>query len=165
MKDGLEIERKFLIKYPDKEVISLINGLRVTQIEQSYLNDNSRIRKIVEEDKTSYIKTVKKYITDVKREEKEWEISEEEYLTALKDKKKGADTIFKTRYALPLFGLVYEIDIFPFWNDRAFMEVELEDENQQFPIPEFVEIIKEVTEDKRYTNSSLSRKIITEDIL
>ncbi len=165
MKDSLEIERKFLIKYPDIKKISLINGLKVAEIEQSYLNDGSRIRKIIEGEETSYIKTVKKHITNVKREEKEWEISEEEYFNALQNKEQGTDTIVKTRYALPLFGFVYEIDVFPFWNDRAFMEVELEMENQQFPIPNFVEIIKEVTEDKRYTNSALSRKIITENVI
>lgn len=165
MKDSLEIERKFLIKYPDIKKISLINGLEVAEMEQSYLKDGGRIRKIIKGEETSYIKTVKKHITNVKREEKEWEISEEEYFKDLKYKAQGTDTIVKTRYALPLFGFVYEIDVFPFWNDRAFMEVELESENQQFPIPEFVEIIKEVTEDKRYTNSSLSREIITEDIL
>ena len=36
------------------------------------------------------------------------------------------------------------------------MEVELENEAQEFPIPEFVSVIREVTSDKRYRNSALA---------
>lgn len=165
MKNGFEIERKFLIKYPDIKALCRMNGCRVMEMEQSYIKDGGRIRKVVEQGEEFYIKTVKRHITDIKREEKEWQISREEYIDSLKSLEKSTTTIVKTRYAIPLFGFIYEIDVFPFWNDRAFMEVELNSENQQFPIPEFVSIIKEVTEDKRYRNSSLARKIVTEDII
>lgn len=165
MKDGFEIERKFLIKYPDINALCAVEGARVIEMEQSYIEGGGRVRKTLENGKTGFVKTVKKHITDVKREEKEWEISEEEYLKELENRVQGTHSVIKTRYALPLFGFVYEIDVFPFWSDRAFMEVELRDENQQFPIPDFIEIIKEVTEDKRYRNSFLARKIVTEPII
>lgn len=165
MKNGFEIERKFLIKYPDINALCRMKGCRVMEMEQSYITGGARIRKVVEQGEEFYIKTVKRHITDIKREEKEWQISREEYMDCLKDIEKGTATIVKTRYAIPLFGFIYEIDVFPFWNDRAFMEVELKSENQQFEVPEFVSIIKEVTEDKRYRNSSLARKIVTEDII
>ncbi len=155
-KNGFEIERKFLIQYPDTALLSKIKNCTVMEIEQSYLSMGSRIRKICQDNKTYYIKTVKKHISDIKREEHEWEISEAEYIKDLKEKAENTSTIKKTRYAIEQYGFVYEIDVFDFWNDKAFMEVELEDENQQFPIPRFVSVIKEVTEDKRYRNWALA---------
>ena len=162
--NGLEIERKFLIKYPDVKSLLSMENCRVKEISQSYLNTDGRIRKIKEQGKTTYIKTVKKHITNLTREEKEWEITKEEYLSLLKNKKENTNTIEKTRYAVSLNGFIYEIDVFSFWKDRAFLEVELKNENQEFPIPDFIEIIKEVTDDKRYRNSALAKEIVWEDI-
>ncbi|MEE0946965.1 MAG: CYTH domain-containing protein [Acutalibacteraceae bacterium] len=163
-KNGYEIERKFLIKYPDTKLLSEIDGCRVMKMEQTYLEDGSRIRKIKESGKTTYIKTVKKHITNLKREEKEWEISREEYNEAIKLKAQNTNTINKTRYAVELGGFVYEIDVFDFFKDRAFLEVELTDEEESFPIPDFLKVIKEVTEDKRYTNRALAVNIVNEDL-
>ena len=56
-------------------------------------------------------------------------------------------------------GQCFEIDIYPFWKDRAVMEIELENENQAADFPPEIEIIKEVTEDRRYTNSSMALSI------
>jgi CYTH domain-containing protein len=126
-KNGLEIERKFLIEYPDCNFLLSLEKLRVLNMTQTYLLDDSRIRAIEENGETTYIKTVKKHITELVREEREWEISEEEYFSLLKNKKQGTNTIEKTRYAVEIGGTVYEIDVFGFWNDRAFLEIELED--------------------------------------
>ena len=37
------------------------------------------------------------------------------------------------------------------------MEIELKDENETVSVPNFIEVIKEVTEDEEYKNSSLAR--------
>lgn len=54
---------------------------------------------------------------------------------------------------------MFEIDVYPFWTDRAIMEIELESEEQEILFPPAVQIITEVTSDKRYTNSSLARHV------
>ncbi len=162
--NGFEIERKFLIKYPDVNFLLKNPLCRVLKMEQTYLKGGARVRKIEEKGNISFIKTLKKHISDIKREEKEWQISEEEYIKDLQNKAEGTTTIKKIRYAFPLESLVLEIDVFPFWNDRAFLEIELENEEQEFLVPEFLEVIKEVTFDKRYNNSSLARAVVTEDI-
>jgi CYTH domain-containing protein len=56
-------------------------------------------------------------------------------------------------------NILYELDIYPFWNDKAILEVELENENQNVDIPDFLELIEEVTNDNRYTNYSLAKEI------
>ena len=64
--------------------------------------------------------------------------------------------IRKTRYCLIYQNQYFEIDIYPFWNDKAIMEIELADENQQISFPKFIKIIKEVTDDEAYKNSSIA---------
>ena len=73
-------------------------------------------------------------------------------------------TIAKTRWVLPWRGQLFEIDIFPFWDDRALMEIELTEENQAVELPPQIRVLREVTGDRRYTNSSLSREILREPL-
>ena len=72
--------------------------------------------------------------------------------------------IYKDRYCVNYMGQLLEIDVFPFYSDRAFLEIELSDEAQPIFIPPWLEVIKEVTEDQRYTNASLARNIPYDDI-
>ena len=67
--------------------------------------------------------------------------------------------IEKTRYLYPYEGQCFEIDVFPFWKDRALMELELECESQQINLPPAIEVIRDVTSDRRYTNSAIAREI------
>ena len=72
----------------------------------------------------------------------------------------NADTtkrqIRKTRYCLTYENQYFEIDIYPFWDDIAIMEIELSDEKEEIKIPTFICVIKEVTEDDAYKNASLA---------
>ena len=61
-------------------------------------------------------------------------------------------------------GHTLEIDVFPFWTDRAFCEAELSSETEVLELPPWVEVIREVTEDARYNNSSLARAVPMDDI-
>lgn len=163
-KNELEIERKFLIRMPDIALIESQNGCKKVEIEQTYLLDRTRIRRWNEDNKTVFIKTFKEKINELVRIEKESEISKEEYDALLISKDPDRNTISKTRYRFPFAKKLIEIDIFPFWNDRAFLEIELESEDDNFEIPPFIEVIKEVTFDKRYRNSALAKEIPNDEI-
>jgi 3-isopropylmalate dehydratase small subunit len=65
--------------------------------------------------------------------------------------------IRKTRYCLMYENQYFEIDIYPFWNDKAILEIELSDENSKINFPENIKIIKEVTDDENYKNASLAK--------
>ena len=52
-----------------------------------------------------------------------------------------------------------EIDVFPFWDRQAYLEIELEDEKEDYKIPDFIEMVCDVTLDKKYTNHSLAKTI------
>ncbi|MBO5852895.1 MAG: CYTH domain-containing protein [Clostridia bacterium] len=157
----LEIERKFLIKMPNEKRLLDLKSIRVLNISQTYTTKGERIRKIEENGSITYIKTIKKHISDLVRLEMEEEISGDEYNCLLGFKE--GNTIEKTRYVYLYKGKNIEIDIFPFWQSQAFLEVELISEDEDCPLPSFIEVIKEVTEDKAYRNYSLSKNIPKEE--
>ena len=157
----LEIERKFLICMPNENELRAMDGIRVLNISQAYTTKGARIRRIEENGNITYIKTVKKHISDLVRLETEEEISIDEYDNLLGFKE--GNTIEKTRYVYPYKGKNIEIDIFPFWQKQAFLEVELSSEDEDCPLPIFIDVIKEVTEDKAYRNYALSKNIPIEE--
>lgn len=157
----LEIERRFLIEYPDIDALRQMPGYRVRHISQTYLKSDGdfvggRIRRVVENGVTSYIYTYKERLTDMTRREYEKEISFEEYSDLLTRKKKYTVTIEKDRHVFEYAGLVYELDVYEFWDDKASLEAEVDSEDTPIPIPPCVTLIKEVTDDRRYNNSRLA---------
>lgn len=159
--EPLEIERKYLIEYPDLEFLKSYPFCSATEISQSYIiinGERARIRKRGKDDGYTYYKTIKKDIDGVKRIEIEDTLSKEEY-ELLFSSSKQKTTIEKTRYCLVYENKYFEIDLFPFSNDKAFLEIELNDENENFNLPPFIKVIKEVTTDKEYKNSSIALKI------
>ncbi len=160
----LEIERKFLIRMPNLAQLSYMEGVRIKEITQTYLlsidKRNSRVRKSIEQSKVSYTKTSKKKLSALSHFEEEYEITEDDYNEELKRKDPSKNTVFKVRYCIPLSdGHIAEIDIYPFWNDRAVLEIELASEEESFIIPEFVSVIKEISLDGRYKNTNLAKEI------
>lgn len=165
--NNTEIERKFLIRYPDTAYLS--EHGEYTEIIQTYLVKNEkkmseRVRKRGRDGCYSYTHTCKTHITDMRRIEIENEISEREYDELLKRADPERNVICKIRWCLDYKGQMFEIDLFPFWNDRAYMEIELTDESDKVEFPPFVEIIKEVTGDRRYTNASLAKAVPVDEI-
>ena len=156
----LEIERKYLIEFPDLLWLESFPECRKHTITQIYIiteaGERLRIRQIMEDGSYTYFKTLKRDITNVTRIEIEESISENDYkqLLAFADPKRRA--IQKTRYCLPFRNHCFEIDIYPFWNDRAIMETELDSEDEEICFPPEVKIIREVTEEQEYRNSSLA---------
>ena len=157
----LEIERKFLIEYPDIEALRQMPDYRVVHMEQSYLQATEdfvggRIRKITEGDSVRYVYTYKVRLTELTRREYERDITAEEYSDLLARKTPNTITIRKDRHVFRHKGLTYELDVYDFWRDKATLEAEVESEDTPIPIPPCVTLIKEVTYDRRYNNSRLA---------
>ena len=154
-----EIERKFLIEYPDIKLLDSLEVCTRADIIQIYTKDKIRIRKWTENGKTTYIKTKKEKVSEITRIETEQEIDKAEFdrLCTLADS--DLRPIEKRRFRYPFKNKIIEIDIFPFWTDKALCEVELESENEEFSLPSFIKVIREVTFDKRYRNSALAKEI------
>ena len=158
----LEIERKFLIEYPDTEYLNSIPTCRKVSIEQAYLETPDegrfRIRRRGSGEEAVYIKTVKRKINDLSHIEIENYISEKEYKSYLAQKEYVHGIIRKDRYCIALNSTYYELDIYPFFIDRATLEIELLSENQPYVLPDFVKVIREVSFEKEYKNKYLAVK-------
>lgn len=160
-KAPFEIERRFLIAYPDIDALRAMPGYRVRRIRQTYLRSDEsfiggRVRRIEENGLIRYVYTYKERLSDMTRREYERDLSEEEYADLLTRQQEGTITIRKDRHVFDYAGLTYELDVYDFWNDRATLEAEVESENTPIPIPPCVTLIKEVTDDRRYNNSRLA---------
>jgi len=157
-----EIERKYLIDMPDLKYLENLDNCNKVDIIQTYLisedkNKEVRIRQRGRDGNYVYTQTIKETINDVKRIERERRLSKEEYLELLMNADPNLRQIRKTRYCLSENGYYYEIDIMPFFKDKAIMEIELNDENQEIIIPKFIKVIKEVSDNINYKNYSLAK--------
>ena len=105
-----------------------------------------------------YYLTTKEWVSEAKRIETEKRISEKEYLKLLMKADMSLRPVRKTRYCLSENGQYFEIDVYPFAKETAILEVELPDANADIKFPKNIEIIKEVTNDKQYSNAEIARQ-------
>ena len=163
MKQGFEIERKYIIRMPDICFLEKASD-KIINISQSYIGKNSdgfncRIRKSIENGKQKFYYTEKKNINNIKRVENECFIDEQTYNTLFEKRLENRNVIEKIRYVISKNGFDYEIDVYPFWKNQAVMEIELEDENITPKNLDEIEILADVTFDGNYSNFALSIKI------
>jgi len=157
MKKGLEIERKFLVEMPDLKKLDII---KLFDIIQTYLSDGEnnsqrRIRKIACEDNVYMTYTEKNFISPVVRKENEKFISCSEYDSLLKEAK-NTEPVVKKRAVFLYENQKFELDIYPFSEKYAILELELENPEQKIYFPEYINVLKEVTSNKLYSNIKLA---------
>lgn len=168
----LEIERKFLVKFPTSwsDLAELFDGIvDVKRISQTYLKadpgeQSSRVRKTIEglsgDTETVYHRNQKKPTGDTGvHEETESEITEKEYNQSLKQSNPDKCAVEKTRFVFKWHDQVFELDLFKgHLKGLAILEIELNDKNDKVELPPFLRVVKEVTKDKKFTNFSLADK-------
>ncbi|MBO5007780.1 MAG: hypothetical protein J6D26_03010 [Clostridia bacterium] len=163
MPKNLEIEKKFIIRYPDTEYLKSLPDCEYSHIEQIYLlsegGRSERIRKRSADGSIKYYHTMKYHITDMTRVEEERLISKEEYECLKHKADPDLNIICKTRYCLPYEGHTLEIDVFPFWDRQAYLEIELQSEDEKYLIPDFINVLCDVTTERKYTNRALAKSI------
>ena len=161
MKKGIETERKFIVKMPDISSLSKEAGYTVSRILQTYLESEGgvthRVRRREYADHTEFYETKKTRISTMSAIEEEGMISEECYTSLLQRKATGTVTLEKVRHTVPVGNLIYEFDIYPQWTRTCIMEVELADEEAELRLPDFVEVVEEVTGMRAYSNAAMAR--------
>ena len=158
-----EVERKYLIEYPDIKWLDKNPKCQKIEIIQTYLNSSPneeiRIRQRGLNGNYIYFQTTKKTVSGLKRVEIEKRLSQEEYLKLLMEADTTRKQIRKTRYCLMYKNQYFEIDVYPFWNDKAIAEIEISNENSEIIFPKEIKVIKEVTEEEQYKNKELAKLI------
>lgn len=164
---SVESERKFLIRYPDLRRLEEMPGCRKVDIVQTYLLSSDdrvvRVRKRVQDGNAMYYRTEKRYLSEMSRVETERKVSREEYANFLEQADPARRSIRKTRYCLTENHRYYEIDIYPEWERQGILEIDVGDEKEEIVLPEGIQVIREVTEDKAYKNHSLAYAMPEED--
>lgn len=161
-----EIERKFLIRKPTPEQIAgLADVVTEIPIVQTYLKRiepdvERRIRQRGSRERGfSFYYTEKSDICSGERYEREREITLAEYAELLTQADTTLHQIIKTRYCFCYEGRSFELDLFPFSDEFALLEVELNDLAEDVAFPP-LDIVREVTEDVRYQNYVLAREMV-----
>lgn len=155
----LEIERKYLIRMPDEAVLS--SHGKAYRLTQTYLTggpngENRRVRKTVRGDCVTYTYTQKTRLTALSCIEEERALTEEEYTAILAEAREDSAPVHKTRWRLPYGTQVLEVDIYPFWQEVAVLEVELTGEDEAVRLPPWISLIREVTGEGRYKNTQIA---------
>ena len=158
----LEIERKFLIERPSARALERRPNCERVDIVQTYLKsaDPAEERRIRQRGANgSYVCTLtrKRRISGLKRVELEERLTLREYISLLAEADPAFRPIRKKRYCLSENGLYYEIDVYPEWKDKAIMEIELSGEDSKIAFPDGISVIREVTDEKAYSNYELAR--------
>ena len=158
--EPMEIERKYLIEYPDIKWLESLPHCRKVDIIQTYLlsrdGDELRVRQRGENGSYMCYRTLKRRVSETSRVEIEERLTQDEYLRSLMEADPTRRPIRKTRYCLTYDNQYFEIDVFPFWQDKAIAEIELRDENQAIRFPKELTVLREVTGEEAYTNAALA---------
>jgi adenylate cyclase len=151
-----EIERKYLLSGRPAGVAEA----RSVEVDQGYLPGqriNERIRRVRDADGSlTYVRTLKAG-SGLERMEIEEETTPE-FFEAVWPTTRGA-RVWKRRYYVPDGGVMWEIDEFLDRPDLWLAEVELEAVDHHVPIPRWLApyVVREVTEEREYTNHALAK--------
>lgn len=151
---AVEIEKRYLV---NKEKIKDILGKYSSEnISQGYfLESDSEFKTVrVRTKGDKAFLTLKAGEEVFKRKEFEYKIPFEDAIDILN---LSTNKIQKERFEVNYENNIWEIDVFTGDNDGLIIaEIELNDENQVFAIPDW--ITEDITEDTRYLNVNLSKK-------
>ena len=160
-------ERKYLIRYPDIAWLEQLEGCRKVEIFQTYLKSpegiSRRIRQRGADGFFLYYELTKTVQKDGQVTETERRLSQTEYVQLMMQADTTKGQIRKTRYVLTMQQQSLEIDLFPFWNKQAIAKVSLL--NHDMPLfPAEIQVIREVTGDDAYRNSSMALQPPREEV-
>ena len=162
--EPMEIERKFLIKYPDLQLLEDKPNCSRVEMVQTYLKTEAdgievRVRQRGQNGDFLCYLTEKRRITDVTRAETDRRIDIREYVSLLASADPERRPVRKTRYCLTENNTYYEIDIYPEWSRQAVLEIEMRSEDDEIVMPEGIRVIREITGDMAYTNYEMAKKM------
>lgn len=155
-----ETLRKFIIKKPTKNELNMLNCTAVTEIVQTYLRPDGdverKIRQRGSKESGYSFYYAEQYADSNERTETEEMITAAEYIAYLPEVDSSISPLSKTRYSFLYDGHCFDLDIYPFSNDQAVLEVEVENAKEKITMPP-LHVIKDVTGDPNYRHSNLAK--------
>ena len=155
-----EIERKFLVSYPDVAWLESLPNCDRVEIVQTYLRSDPdfevRVRERRSGDDCLYYLTEKRLASGQKRLATQRRLNYGEYRMLLMQADPARREISKTRYCLTYQGQYFEIDLFPCWDDQAIVEIELSSKDTPVVFPPEMHVLREITGDPKYRNAAIA---------
>lgn len=156
--------RKYLVEMPDLDKLQKeFNSSKVDIIRTYLLNkDNSNERSILQRGSFgnfAFYYMEKRHFSGYDRIEVERMISAKEYTALISQADTRVKQISKTRYCFIWNNMYYELDVFPFWNDKAILKIQPTDKGPKMEVPQFLRVIEDITDNMSYTNYSLAQNI------
>lgn len=159
-KENIEIERKYIISMPKISDMKSMTDYTSSDIVQIYLESlpgvTHRIRSRKYHNRTEYTETKKIRIDKMSAIEEEDTIDSESFELLSKTIREGSVPITKTRHTFIYLDRLFEIDVYPEWKHSAIMETELPLRDTEVSFPNFINVIREVTGDRAYSNAGMS---------
>lgn len=157
-----ELERKFLIKMPSEKSFEEMGDYSMSEIIQTYLKTDGDVERRIrqrgtQKDGFSFFYTEKKKITELERSEEETKIDVNKYISLMAFSDTSLHQISKKRYCFVYDRKYFEMDVYPFSDEYAILEIELSEKDEAFNLPPFLEIVREVTYEKEFKNKELAR--------
>lgn len=163
--EPMEVERRYLIEYPDIAWLEEHPHCEPIEILQAYLRltpeEEVRLRRRGAAGNYVYFETAKEDISSTQRLETERRLTKEEF-DALLEAADHPLILEKTRYCFTYDNQYLEIDVYPFWDDKAILEMEFCREPSEIRLPPELKVIREITEDPAWRNSALAKKYCAE---
>ncbi|MBQ9324584.1 MAG: AAA family ATPase [Clostridia bacterium] len=160
-------EHKYLIAYPDIRWLESLPGCRKVEIYQTYLLSEDgvsrRIRQRGADGYYLYYEMTKTFSQEGKVTETERRLSQDEYLQRMMQADTAKGQIRKTRYVLTMQQQSMEIDLYPFWQKQALAKIALRGTDMPL-FPQQIRVLREVTGEKAFRNSSMAVQPPKEEI-
>lgn len=143
----LEIERRYVIEYPDITWLESTPACCKVEITQTYHRmENGEMARICKrgiDGHYIYYLSTKRRVRGGRGVEVERRLNPEEYseLTENETDKR----VKKTRYCLTYKNQCFEIDVYPDMKDKAEVWIELADANDEVHFPDEIKVIREIT--------------------
>ena len=153
---------KYLVEVNDDTIenIKKEQNFSNTFIEQYYLASTGgmerRIRKRVRNGNELFSYSEAKYLSTNERIKSDKVLSSRQYYDYSSEIDPNINPVIKERYAFIKNNLFFKLDIFDFDSTKGMLSVQLA-EGQEVVIPDYIKVIKDVTNDKNYKNYYLAQ--------
>lgn len=161
----LEVERRWLLEGSPALDHPVLSRIATVSITQTYLakpsggEPRARVRRIVAADGVvRHVWTAKRRLSPLVRVEREAEIDEATYRELCLRADPRRAVVEKVRHAFTFAGLRFELDHLRAPVECWLLEVELDELRQPVALPSFVGPVREVTDERGYTNAALARR-------
>ena len=153
--------RKYLIRYPDTDKLMSMRSARKLEITKTYLHapedESIWLRKSGSGGHYTYMEITRRWPVSEERIEVERRLTAEEYLRLLQEADPSYKEVTKTRYCFAYRNTYFQIDLYPFWNNRAIAIVEqLKDADRKVEFPDWIDVVSDVTDDPEYKNKKIA---------